>query len=102
MIVKLPVTNQVNQSFTIPSDDGSIKLFLRFHSVATMWTIDAERNTKKAQGMAVNVGGSHFASSLMNLDVRCVDTSGIGVDPYSLDCFDNGRCELLVVFDEVS
>ena len=102
MIVKLPVTNQVNQSFTIPSDNGSIKLALRFHSVATMWAVDVKRNNKASYGMAANVGGSHFASSLMNLDVRCVDTSGLGVDPYSLDCFNNGRCELLVVFDEVS
>ena len=102
MIVKLPVTNQVNQAFSVPSENGTIRLTLRFHSVATMWTIDASRNGKTTNGVAVNCGGTHFESGLMNMDVACIDTSGLGVDPYSLDCFTNGRCELLVVFDEVS
>lgn len=101
MIVKLPVTNQVNQSFIIPSDNGTIRLTLRFHSMATMWAADVSRNGKASFGAAVCVGGAHFESSSMDLDVLCIDTSGLGVDPYSLDCFSNGRCLLLVVFDEV-
>ena len=92
------INSTPDQELKIKLPGANVTMRLRFHSVAEIWTVDVSRNGKQANGISLNVGGSHTASAMMNFDILVFDNSGMGIDPFKLDDFESGRCSLVIAY----
>lgn len=91
------ITSDPNQRHTIEREGGNIVLVIRFHPQLEQWTIDVERNDKAAYGVKLSTGVRHIQSRNMGVDFIVIANEDY--DPFQLDDFESGRCNLLMVFD---
>lgn len=91
--------SEAEQIHTIPLDESGedIILTLRYYSTIQAWYMDLEWGEYSTQGVKVSVGVFHIFSGNVPFEFRCVDNSGNGIDPYALDDFQLGRCQLVLV-----
>lgn len=91
------ITADANQRHVIERDDGDITLVLRFHPQIEQWTMDAERANKSIFGVKLTTGVKHIEAR--NMGIEFVVVAEADFDPFQLDDFESGRCNLLMVFD---
>lgn len=91
------VTADADQSHTLLTEVGDVRLRLRFHPVATIWTVDVEYGERSVYGIRLAAGTRLVQGSRFPFDLAVTETSGSGVCPYKLDDFTSGRCLLWYV-----
>lgn len=91
------ITNEPIQRHTILTEAQDVILRLYFISTVQAWFIDVEYGDIRANGVRLSVGVSHIQSSNMPLDFRVTDNQNIGLDPLTIDDFENGRCTLYML-----
>lgn len=88
------VSNDAIQRHTIPLSGNNITLTVRFYSVTQIWTMDAEWNGESVFGVKMSLGVNHFLFKNWPFDFIVTDGSTAGIDPFQVDDFISGRCQL--------
>lgn len=91
------ITDEAHQRHRILFAESEIVLTLRFHSIVQMWTFDAEYKDWSIHGQRIVVDSLHILGQNKPFDFAVIDRSGAGVDPFKLDDFSSGRCELYIL-----
>lgn len=91
------ITADADQSHVLLTEVGDVTLRLRFHSVATIWTVDVTYGDRTVYGIRLAAGTRHIQGSRFPFDLAVTETSGSGICPYKLDDFSSGRCRLWYV-----
>lgn len=95
MPVKLTnITDEAHQRHIVLFEESEIVLTLRFYPTVEMWCFDAEYKGNILNGYKLSTGVLHMRSRNMPFDFFVMDASGNGLDPFKLDDFSTGRCEL--------
>lgn len=93
------LTSDADQQHTLLTAVGDVRIRLRFHPVATIWTLDVEYGDRAVYGVRMAAGTRHIQGSNFPFDFFVRETSGSGVCPYKADDWSSGRCELWYVTD---
>ena len=91
------LTDEPHQIHIIIFDESEITLDLRFHPTVQMWCIGIEYKGHETHGTKLSLGIPHLVSRNYPFDFIVADTSGTGLDPFRLDDFVTGRCELYML-----
>ena len=91
------ITDEPHQTHTILFDESEIALTLRFYPTVQMWCFDATYKDSIVSGMKLSVGVLHMRSRNLPFDFAVIDTLGAILDPFRLDDFSTGRCELYML-----
>ncbi|MBL1319597.1 MAG: hypothetical protein JKY80_01945 [Mariprofundaceae bacterium] len=91
------ITAEAHQRHTILFQESEVILTLRFYPTVSMWCFDAEYKTSVVSGMKLSVGVLHMRSRNLPFDFAVIDTLGDVIDPFRLDDFETGRCELYML-----
>lgn len=91
------LTNDADQQHTLLTDSGTVRLRLRFHPVAQIWTMDVEYGDDAVYGVRLAAGTRHVQGARWPFDFYVRETLGSGVCPYKADDWSSGRCELWFV-----
>jgi len=91
------ITADPDQTHTLLTEVGDVTLRLRFHPVATIWTVDVVYGSSAVYGVKLAAGTRLVQGSNFPFDLAVTETSGSGVDPYKEDDFTSGRCILWYV-----
>jgi hypothetical protein len=95
----LDINDDAYQKHTLLFGDSEIALELRFLPPVEQWMMNIDYKGKRALGLKLAVGVLHMASRNFPFDFAVRDTSRAGLDPYRLEDFSSGRCELYLLDD---
>lgn len=85
------------QRHTIVFAESEIILTLRYYPTVRIWCFDAEYLDFEVHGLKLSAGVLHMRSRNQPFDFICRDLSGNGIDPFQLNDFTSGRCELYLL-----
>lgn len=91
------LTSDPHQRHTILFAQSQIDLDLRYHPTIEMWAIDLTYKSRAIYGVKLSLGVAHVRSYNWPFDVAVVDSSGSGIDPFSIDDFESGRCVIYML-----
>lgn len=91
------ITDEAGQKHYIPVGDYELIIDLKFLPTVEMWTINIEYREDKINGTKLSLGTLHFRSNNLPFDFVVIDNEDTGIDPYSLDDFESGRCSLVML-----
>ncbi len=91
------ITDAPHQRHTVLFEESEIVVTLRFHPTVEMWVLDAVYNGSQALGYKLSVGVLHMQSRNLPFDFVVRDAQQAGLDPYLIDDFSTGRCELYLL-----
>lgn len=91
------IGNEGRQIHSVIFEESQIIIELYFASIVERWFFDVSYNGFSAKGMAVSLGTNHIRELNQPFDIVCEDNSELGIDPFQLDDFASGRCELLIL-----
>lgn len=86
--------NEPIQTHTILFGDNEITLVIRFLPPVAIWIMDITFNDDSIYGVKMSVGSLHVFGQNWPFDFAVTDESGAGIDPFQLDDFTSGRCNL--------
>jgi len=97
-VIKLRnIGSEAHQRHTVLIDGQEAVLTLRFLPFVQEWFFDVELADKKVTGISLSLNTLHIQSANFPFDFIVVDTSTTGLDPYKVDDFSSGRCELYML-----
>lgn len=96
----LDITSDAHQAHTLLFIEDEIALELRFLPVVERWFMSVTYKTKSALGVAMACSTLHMRSRNFPFDFAVRDTTRTGLDPFRLEDFSSGRCELYLM-DEI-
>lgn len=97
-MVKLEnIGSEAYQRHVVTFEESEVVIGLRFHPTVAMWTIDVEYKGIQALGYKLSVNVLHMRSRNYPFDFIVVDNSGNDLDPFRLDDFTVGRCNLYML-----
>lgn len=82
------------QSFTLLIGDETAKITIRFYPTISQWYFDLSFRNIEIKGIKISLGVLHINNYNFPFDFVAVDTSTLGIDPFQIDDFENGRIEL--------
>ena len=91
------ITDAPHQNHTVLFEESEIVITLQFHPTIEMWVIDAVYKDEQALGYKLTVGVLHMQSRNLPFDFIVRDAQQSGLDPFLIDDFSNGRCELYML-----
>lgn len=101
MAIKLiNITDDAHQQHIVITDDQEITLTLRFLPVVQAWFFDVSYGGRSASGFRLALNVLHMQSQNFPFDFIVEDTSGRDIDPFRLDDFATGRCNLYMLQSE--
>ena len=74
-----------------------VDLTLTFLGVTQIWFANVAYGADRISGVKLSLGTLHFVSKNWPFDLVVRDTSELGVDPFQINDFATGRCELYLV-----
>lgn len=86
------ISNDPHQSHVLLLKDDQINLEIRYLASVQLWVMTVEYKGEDAKTLAL-VGGSPMLSGYQ-FPFDFVVSVSEGVDPFTIDCFSSGRCEL--------
>ena len=89
------ITDEADQTHTLVTPAGDIRLRLVYHSVTEMWTYDATYKGVEVLGLRLAVDTLHQEGRNLPFDFVVIDNSNTGLDPFRREDFSEGRCSLL-------
>lgn len=96
MIEVTNITSDALQRHTIATEYKDVVIRLRFVATTQSWFMDVSRDDQVVNGVRLVVGAFQITSSRMPVDFYVRDNLNIGLDPFSIDDFENGRCSLFM------
>lgn len=87
------ITDDPYQSHIIKLEDSEIELKLRFMPKVASWFADFD----SIKGVRLSVGVRFLKAHSKDYDFICRDMSDNGIDPFRVDDFSSGRCELYLL-----
>ena len=97
MLVIDSITSDNDQEFTIPFQESEIVLRVRFLPAVQQWFMDVSYNGIETNGVKLAVEVLPLFGRNYPFDIWIVDNSGTGLDPFTIDDFSNGRCEMYLL-----
>lgn len=91
------LSSDAHQRHTLLIDRGQVALVLRYLPAVQIWIMDVEYLGKAQRGVKLSASVLHIRSFNFPFDFTVVVTDNSGVDPFRLDDFSSGRCELYFV-----
>jgi hypothetical protein len=97
MVQLTGITDEPMQMHTIPLEDDSISLHLRFYGLPAFWCFDVKYKSKEVKGVKLSLGTLHLESNNLPFDFALEDTSKTGIDPFRMDDFSSGRINIYML-----
>lgn len=97
MIKIINITNDPIQRHTIATDARDVILRLYFIATVQSWFIDVQYGDLAVYGVRLVIGARHLPSAGMPLDFIVGDNLNLGIDPFSIDDFQNERVSLYML-----
>lgn len=91
------ITNEADQRHTIITENQDVILRLYFLPTVQSWFMDVSYGDKSVKGVRLSLAVSHIRASNLPLDFIVEDTLNQGIDPFKLDDFFTGRCNLYMM-----
>lgn len=91
------ITDEADQRHVILFEESEIVLTLRFFAVAEFWAIDVEYKGRTVYGFKLSANVLHMRSQNFPFDFTVRDLAETGIDPFKIDDFASGRCELYLL-----
>ena len=91
------ITSEVIQRHTLLVDDFEIVIQLRFFPAVEIWQLSVELGEKDINGIKLSAGVLHMRGYNYPFDFVVALTDSSGIDPFRIDDFETGRCELYYV-----
>lgn len=91
------LTKDDNQKHTIIYDDLDIELQLVYMSMVQSWTLNVRHGVKEIKGIRCALGVYLLKAYNFVFDLIFLDTDQLGIDPFRLEDFSDGRVELYFV-----
>lgn len=91
---------EAQQRFTISNNGFEADILFRFLPVAQQWIMNVTYSGKTINGVKMATGVLHMDSQGYPFDFYVRDTTGNGIDPYRLNDFQDGRCEICLIEPE--
>ena len=93
----LNLTDETLQKHTILFEESEVIFTIRFYPKTEIWCFDAEYNGKSVFGLKLSVGVLHMVSQNQPFDFVVSDNSNNGLDPFKIDDFSGGRCNIFIL-----
>jgi len=101
------INDEPIQTHTLEFSRGVIDLKLRFLPVVQIWMMDVtytkadnDQPEPTIYSVKLALANTHVRHRNWPFDFAVIDTSGEGIDPFRIDDFSNGRCEMYFVTPE--
>lgn len=94
------ITDEPYQAHTLLLDEGEAVLELRFLPAVQIWIMSVTHGEKVRTGIKLSASVYHLRSYGFEFDFVVTLTDGSGIDPFRVDDFASGRCEIYFVSPE--
>ena len=91
------ITSDAIQRHTLLVDDLEVSIQLRFLPAVEAWFLSVGLNNRLLHGVKLSASVLHMRGYNYPFDFAVRLTDGSGIDPFKLDDFETGRCELYYV-----
>jgi len=91
------ITAQPFQQHTLLLDDSEAVVELRYLPAVEMWLMNVSHGGRVRNGLKLTANVYHLRQYGFPFDFTVLITDGSGLDPFSIDDFANGRCELYYI-----
>lgn len=92
------ITDEPHQRHVLLFEGEQINLELRYMAATEQWLMNLQYLTRNITNIALVGGSPLLRGQLLPFDFAV--TTGQGIDPFTIDAFSNGRCELWFVTPE--
>lgn len=94
------ITDEPFQRHTLLMDDDEAILELRFLPAVEIWVMNVAYKGKERNGSKLSANSYHLRSYNFPFDFTVLVTDDSGLDPFRVDDFQTGRCELYYITPE--
>lgn len=88
------ITNEPFQRHIVLTPDGEITLTIRFYPAVEIWAMDVTYFDRSVYGIRLSASVSLLRDFNFPFDFLVLIADNSGIDPFRVDDFANGRCEL--------
>lgn len=94
------ITAQPFQQHTLLLDDSEAVIELRYLPAVEIWTLSVEHEGRVRTGLKLTANVYHLRTYGFPFDFTVTIADGSGIDPFRVDDFASGRCELHYITPE--
>lgn len=94
------ISDEPYQRHVLLFERGEAVMTIRHLPPVEMWKMRMEYNGDFIDGVKLSLGTLHFRHKNWPFDIAILTTDNSGIDPYRVDDFSTGRCEMYLVTPE--
>lgn len=94
------ITQETKQRHKILFLEEEVDVIIQFLPLVQSWTISVEYKQRNTYGIRLALGTLHMESRNYPFGFLVRDMSDTGLDPFKIDDFEAGRCELIMLLPD--